>query len=244
MASQLSEGGIGMKASGGPKQGVTKDTFKFFQDLSKHNTKAWMDANRERYQQHVVEAMRGLLEALTPGALKLNGGFVITGKSGTNFSRINRDIRFAKDKTPYHTRMYLTLFNSADGEGAQLYVGVNPDTLTAGFRIYGGSDYKKSPLAQFGAQHAITSPGWVAKQKKRLGGKYESYWHAMEKGEWTKHEGWPVSPEEWKMVRAWIVRRKMSPAAATKPGFVTELMKVFRDVAPLCAFASSPKWKA
>ncbi|MFZ0820922.1 MAG: DUF2461 family protein [Candidatus Acidiferrales bacterium] len=232
-----------MKATDRLKAGITKETFKFFKDLAKHNSKDWMDANRERYQQHVVEAMRGLLEALTPGALKLNGVFVITGKSGTNFSRINRDIRFAKDKTPYHTRMYLKLPNSADGEGSELYVGINPDTVTAGFRIYAISDFKKSPLAQYGVQRAIAHPAWVAKQKKRLGRKYESYWHAMEKGEWTKHEGWPASPDEWKIVRAWIVRRKMNPAVATKPAFIVEVTRVFRDLAPLCAFASSPKWK-
>jgi len=229
-----------MNSGNGSRKGITKETFRFFKDLARHNSKEWMDANRERYQEYVVEAMRGLLDALTPGVLKLNGGFVITGKTGTNFSRINRDIRFAKDKTPYFTRMYLTLPNSADGEGSQLYVGINPDTVTAGFRIYAGSDYKKSRFARYGAQRALANPAWIAKQKKRLGRKYESYWHAMEKGEWTKHEGWPASPEEWKMVRAWIVRRKMSPAAALKPGFVGDVIKVFRDLAPLCAFASSP----
>jgi uncharacterized protein (TIGR02453 family) len=231
-----------MKSGDKLKSGITRDTFRFFKDLARHNSKAWMDANRERYQQHVVEAMRGLLGALTPGVLKLNGGFVITGKSGTNFSRINRDIRFAKDKTPYHLRMYLTLPNSADGEGSQLYVGINPDTVTAGFRIYAGSDYKKSPFARVGVQHALAHPAWIAKQKKRLGGKYESYWHAMEKGEWTKHKGWPASPGEWKMVRAWIVRRKLSPAAAMRPAFIGDVTRIFRELAPLCAFASSPKW--
>ncbi len=233
-----------MKAGDGLNTGITKDTLRFFKELAKHNSKEWMDANRERYQEHVVAAMRGLLEELTPDVLKLNGGFAITGKTGTNFSRINRDIRFAKDKTPYHTRMYVKLPNSAEGEASQLYVGINADTVTAGFRIYGGSDYKKSPLARIGAQRALGHPAWIARQKKRLAGKYESYWHAMEKGEWTKHEGWPASPEEWKKIRAWIVRRKMSPTSATKPGFVGEVMRVFRDLAPLCAFASSPKWKA
>jgi uncharacterized protein (TIGR02453 family) len=233
-----------MKAKSEKSAGITKETFRFFRDLSKHNRKEWMDANRERYQEVVVEALRGLLEALTPGVLKLNGGYVITGKSGTNFSRINRDIRFAKDKTPYHTHMYLKLPNSADGDCGELYVGINPDTATAGFRIYAGSDFKKSAFARMGVQRAIAHPAWIAKQQKRLGKKYESYWHAMEKGDWTKHEGWPASPDEWKMVRAWIVRKKMSTAAATKPLFIAEVTQVFRDLAPICAFVSSPKWKA
>ncbi len=232
-----------MNSGIGRRKGITKETFRFFKDLTKHNEKEWMDANRERYQEHVVEAMRGLLEELTPGVLKLNGGFVITGKTNTNFSRINRDIRFAKDKTPYHTRMYLKLPNSAEGECGELYVGINPDTVTAGFRIYAGSDHKKSLFARFGVQRALAHPSWITKQKKRLGRKYESYWHAMEKGEWTKHEGWPESPEEWMKIRAWIVRKKASPPAAVKPAFIADLTRVFRDLAPLCAFASSPKWK-
>lgn len=232
-----------MKSGMGPKKGITKETFHFFEDLSKHNKKEWMDADRDRYQEHVVEAMRGLLEALTPGVLKLNGGFVITGKTNTNFSRINRDIRFSKDKTPYHLRMYLKLPNSLEGECGELFVGIHPDTVTAGFRIYAGSDHKESLFARLGVQRALAHPAWVAKQKKRLGGKYDCYWHAMEKGKWTKHENWPESPEDWAKIRAWIVRRKMNPSAATKAAFIAEVTRIFQDLAPLCAFASSPKWK-
>jgi uncharacterized protein (TIGR02453 family) len=225
------------------RNALTLETFRFFSELGRNNSKAWMDSNRDRYQQHVVGPMRDLLDALTPDALKLGGGFVVTGNTGVNFSRINRDIRFAKDKTPYHTRMYLTFPDSADGEGSQLYVGVMADVVTVGFRIYAGSNVKTSPLCKYGIARAVANPGWVAKQKRRLGKKYESYWHTMEKGEWTKKDGWPASPDKWKMVRAWIVRRKFTPAAAMKPSFIKEVAKVFRDVAPLCAFASGANWK-
>ena len=47
----------------------------------------------------------------------------------------------------------------------------------------------------------------------------------MEKGEWTKHEGWPVTAEEWKKLLAWIVRRKMTPAAATKVRFPKDVAR-------------------
>ena len=65
----------------------------------------------------------------------------------------------------------------------------------------------------------------------------------MEKGEWTKNPGWPESPEQWKKVRAWIVRRAMKPAAAMRPGFLKDVQRVFKDMAPLARFASSPDWK-
>jgi len=202
-----------------------------------------MDAHRERYRQQLVEPMRALLDALAPAVLDLDAGFVINGKTGTNLSRINRDIRFARDKTPYHTRMYLMFPDSPSGEGAQLYVGVAAGVVTAGFRIYGGPNLKNSPLGRLGQQRALSHPAWLAKQRHRLGRKYESYWHSMEKGEWTRNPGWPATPEQWKKLRAWIVRRTMKLSAATRAPFLKDVARVFQDVAPLVRFASSPTWK-
>ena len=85
----------------------TKEIFQFFRELGRHNKKVWMDANRERYQETVVLPFRRLCEELSPAVLKLNPRFDAMGRRGANFSRINRDIRFAKDKTPYRTQMYL-----------------------------------------------------------------------------------------------------------------------------------------
>src|SRR4029077_1075683 len=79
----------------------TRETFRFFRELAANNRKAWMDANRERYQSVIVQPFRRLLEELSPAVLELDSRFDTTGRSGANFSRINRDIRFAKDKTPY-----------------------------------------------------------------------------------------------------------------------------------------------
>ena len=222
---------------------LTPDTFRFFRELARHNHKQWMDVHRERYRQQVVEPMRALLDVLAPAVLDLDAGFVINGKTGTNFSRINRDIRFAKDKTPYHTRMYLMFPDSPSGEGAQLYVGVSAGVVTLGFRIYGGSNLKTSPLGRLGHQRALSHPAWLAKQRKRLARKYESYWHSMEKGQWTKNPGWPATPEQWKKLRAWIVRRTMKPSAASRAGFLKDVARVFKDLAPLARFVSSPAWK-
>lgn len=227
-----------------PGEALSAGTFKFFRDLSRNNSKKWMDANRERYQADVVACVRALLDQLAPLVLKIDRGYVITGRTNDNFSRINRDIRFAKDKTPYYTRLYVKFPNSTRDGAAELYVGVSPDVVTAGFRVYAGSDYKKSPLAAMGTVRALANPKWVAKHRKRLGEKYESYWHSMQKGEWIKTGGWPASDEEWKQVRAWIVRRVMKPSAATKTHFVKDVEKVFKDLAPLASFCTSAKWKA
>jgi uncharacterized protein (TIGR02453 family) len=220
----------------------SKETFQFFRELGRNNRKVWMDENRDRYQSCVVQPFRRLLEELAPAVLELNESFDVSGRTGANFSRINRDIRFAKDKTLYKTQMYLKfqLPSPGDRESGQLYVGLSADTVTAGFRLYSGAKRKASALATIAHPRVMANPKWVAQQRKRLGRKYEGYWYTTEKGEWTKHEGWPAQPEDWEKILAWIVRKKMKPAAARRAAFRGELIKVFRDVYPLLKFTSIP----
>ena len=218
----------------------TNDTVRFFRELGRNNSKAWMDENRDRYRSAVVEPFRALLDRVAPAAQKLNPAFVISGRTGDNFSRINRDIRFARDKTPYRAQMYL-YFSEPGGEGGQLYVGISAEAVTCGFRIYGGE--KTSPLIQIGRARGAENCKWIARQSRRLGKKYESYWYSTEKGEWTNHKGWPVQQVDWKKLGAWVVRKKFRSAAETQDGFINEIAKVFRDLYPLLPFTSSPRWK-
>ena len=225
---------------GSAKPIFTRETFQFFKDLGRNNRKVWMDAHRDRYQAEVVQPFRRLLEALAPAVLQIDTRFDTTGRTGTNLSRINNDIRFSKDKTLYKTQMYLKFSVTVSGESksGQLYTGLSTDTVTAGFRIYGGAKRKESLLALIAEPRVLANPGWIAKQKKRLGRRYESYWYSTTKGEWTQHDGWPISPEDWKKIQAWIVRRKLTPAAATRAAFSRDLVKIFRDVYPLVKFTS------
>jgi uncharacterized protein (TIGR02453 family) len=221
----------------------TRETFKFFKDLGRHNHKEWMDANRGRYQAALVQPFRRLLEELSPAVLELDSRFDTSGRTGANFSRINRDIRFAKDKTLYKTNTYLkfSVPPPVKRETGQLYVGLSKDTVTAGFRIYSGGKRKESTLALIAEPRVAADPSWAAKQKKRLGRRYESYWYSTTKGEWTSHQGWPITPEDWKKIQAWIVRRKFAPSVATRTSFPREAAKVFRDVYPLLRFTSLPE---
>jgi uncharacterized protein (TIGR02453 family) len=215
-------------------------TFRFFRELRRNNHKLWMDENRGRYKECVVQPFRRLLETLSPAVLKLDENFDVCGRTGVNFSRINRDIRFAKDKTPYKAQMYLKFQRPLAGERetGQLYVGLSLDAVTTGFRIYCGAKRKESLLALVAQPRVMAKPKWVAGQKKRLGRKYESYWYSTVKGEWTKHNGWPTDPEDWKKLQAWIVRRKMKPADAMNENFCDEISRTFKALYPLLKFTS------
>src|SRR5580700_9209517 len=151
----------------------TQETFRFFRDLGRNNKKVWMDAHRDRYQAAVVQPFRRLLEELAPTVLALDDRFDTTGRTGANFSRINRDIRFAKDKTLYKTQMYLKFQQPLPGdrESGQLYVGLAKDAVTVGFRLYGGPTRRDSLFTTIAGPRVLADPQWVAQERNRLGRK-------------------------------------------------------------------------
>lgn len=80
--------------------GFSKATFTFLRGLAENNEKAWFEAHRDEYESQVrepfVEALEACADATVGGPWELHGG------RETMF-RINRDVRFAKDKSPYKT---------------------------------------------------------------------------------------------------------------------------------------------
>jgi hypothetical protein len=122
-------------------------------------------------------------------------------------------------------------------KSGQLYAGISADTVTAGFRIYAEPKRKLSSIALIAEPRITQNPKWLAQQKSRLGKKYESFWYVTVKGEWTKNEGWPTAAD-WPKLQAWIVRKKLTPAAATRSAFPADVNKIFCDLYPLLKFTS------
>jgi uncharacterized protein (TIGR02453 family) len=220
------------------------EIFRFFRDLGRNNSKPWMDENRERYKQHVVAPFRGLLDILTPSVQELHPAFCISGRTGENFSRINRDIRFANDKTPYHTHMYLYLScaEMTGMAGGQLYVGASAQAVTVGFRVY--YEGRESAMARMCLPRAIENSAWLRRQQEKFTKNYDSYWYSNEKGTWTKHSGWPRDARQWKRAKGWIVRRKLWPSVALRHTLPREIEKTFRDLFPLYCFSCLQDWRA
>ena len=76
-------------------------TIKFLKELKKNNNKPWFDANRPRYES-AKKDFENLLQQLIDKFAKSDE--TIQGiKAKDCIFRINRDVRFAKDKSPYKT---------------------------------------------------------------------------------------------------------------------------------------------
>ncbi|HXE75105.1 MAG TPA: DUF2461 family protein [Candidatus Xenobia bacterium] len=218
-------------------EGFDPQAFAFFRRLARNNHKPWFDKNRPVYDQYVAGTLKALFEKLVPVVLKLDPNFEISGKTGRNFSRINRDIRFARDKSPYRRNLYLYFGPAASKSDSRLYVGLSADAVTCGFATYGGRD---SDLERAKARRAANMAP-VDNLLRRLARHYEIYWHGTERGEWRKYFGAPRTDKDWKRCRALVVRRVFPPnrRELRSPAFAHTAGRIFRDLFPLYSFVSS-----
>lgn len=221
-----------------PFRGFDAEAFRFFRRLARNNHKPWFDRHRHIYDQHVAGALKRLFEELVPVMLDLHPDFEVSGKTGRNFSRINRDIRFARDKSPYRRNLYFYFgLHGHPRLDARLYVGLSADGVTCGFAAYDG---RQSSLDRVLKPRRSQRPRELGKLIRSLARRYEMYWHGVERGRWMKHTGAPKTDQDWKRCKAWIVRKYFPPARRElrSPKFTRQVAKVFRELFPLYAFST------
>jgi uncharacterized protein (TIGR02453 family) len=104
----------------------------FLRDLAARNEKDWWEANRDRYQQGLKAPAEALLAAVA-GDLARTSGHGVT----TKLFRPYRDVRFSKDKTPYHTHLHMMWTLAAGGrQDPGLFFGINPEGAFAGYGVF------------------------------------------------------------------------------------------------------------
>ncbi len=234
-------------------RGFRAESFEFLNALTAHNNKTWFDAHRQDYEQHITGLFRALLRRLEPFLERLDSNLETAGKTNGNFSRINRDIRFSKDKRPYKSSFYVYVYDRRRkrSETGRLYVGLSAECVTAGFLIYGGEsraapgDLRTVFAPRLAAQRALFDRLLAGTVRR---GRYETYWHRRERGEWILHTGLPGSERDWQTLQAWVVRRVFPAGSrlAASPGFAARIEEIFRQLYPLLAFTSiaGPRWRA
>ena len=108
----------------------TKATFKFLDELSANNNKAWFETNKPRYESLVREPALDFIEAMDPVLKTFAPSFrAEPRKMGGSLMRVFRDTRFSRDKTPYKTNI-----------GIQFRHALGKDIHAPGFYVHIATD--------------------------------------------------------------------------------------------------------
>lgn len=107
----------------------------FFEALKFHQSKAWFDENRALYERNVLAPMVALVDDLT--AAFQTRKVPLRGDGKRAIFRLNRDVRFSKDKSPYKTHAGAVLTRSGDKKDpGLLYIHIDPTGCFAAAGFY------------------------------------------------------------------------------------------------------------
>lgn len=116
--------------------GFLPETIDFLWELRMNNSKEWMDQNRERYKAVLKEPFERLAADAAKMLMKATGE-----ELDWAISRINRDIRYSKDKSPYRACRWVvfkepTTVGTAWKTHPAFYFELTPEGYTHGMGFY------------------------------------------------------------------------------------------------------------
>ncbi|SFK90996.1 DUF2461 domain-containing protein [Lysobacter sp. cf310] len=104
-------------------------SFKFLRGLARHNEREWFQAHKAEYDEQVRAPFQRLLTDLQPVLAGVSEHYRAEPKTvGGSLFRIQRDTRFANDKTPYKTWQGARLFHERGRqvEAPSFYLHLQP----------------------------------------------------------------------------------------------------------------------
>ncbi|ULQ55294.1 DUF2461 domain-containing protein [Flavihumibacter rivuli] len=217
---------------------LQSSTLKFLKDLTANNHKDWFDQYRKRY-----EAARKDAEALVQQVIDIHGKKdpSIAGLTAKEcFFRINRDIRFSKNKSPYKTNFGISI--NAEGRKsmkAGYYLHIEPGKSFVGGGLYMPMPAELKKVRQeidynFDNFQAIIG----SKQFKSVFGEL---WNEPEVKLTRVPQGFEKdSPAAaFLMLKSFIAERKLSDRSLTDGTAVKLITEAMATIQPLLQFINS-----
>ena len=107
--------------------GFAPETFSFLKTLKSNNTKNWFDEHKADYQRFVKKPADAFRADVAQKLAEMTGHEI-----NSKQFRINRDLRYSKDKTPYNTHIRMAFwpmgaaFEGRDAQPPSFFLSVEP----------------------------------------------------------------------------------------------------------------------
>lgn len=118
-------------------KGFQEDLLSFYAEIRFNNNKTFMDAHRTEYYEKVRDPFYAFIDALAPTMLAIDDEMEI--RPHKCLSRINRDFRYSRDKSPYRDHHWLAFRQAArDKDGAPFYwFEIRLESVNWGLGVWG-----------------------------------------------------------------------------------------------------------
>ncbi len=213
-----------------PFAGFSPAAFSFFRGLAENQSKAWFEANREVYENQVRAPMASLV--VDVAARLGTRGLHFAGDPKRAIFRLNRDVRFSNDKSPYKTNAGAAM--TRDGGKMSpgvlyIHVGAEDCFTAAGF-------YRPEPPALQAMREMIVRDfaGWK-RATKNLDLSRDDALAKPPKGFLAEN----AEIAEALKLKSWVVRRPLAMQDMRGPGLVDVITEFAVAAGPLLKFGWS-----
>lgn len=218
---------------------LAASTLKFLRGLKKNNSKSWFDAHRGEY-----EAARNDFERFIQQVIDRHG------KNDTDIKdlmakkclfRINRDIRFSKDKSPYKTNFGASMDKGGKKSGnAGYYFHLEP-----GKSFLGGGVWMPEPDALKKVRQEID---YCFDEFRSIveSRKFKTHYKEIYTGEGVQLSKLPHGFEKdnpaahYLKFKSWLVIKEISDTELTSPGLIKKTVDAFVVMQPFIKFLNRP----
>ena len=207
---------------------------KFLKNLQKNNDRSWFEAHRPAYENAKADFL-----VFTQEVIKGFAAFepALTELEAKNCTfRINRDVRFSKNKAPYKNNMS-AYFNKAGkkGSGAGYYIHIQP-----------GSSFAAAGVWQ-------PEPSELAKIRQEIDYNFDEWQKLVNNAAFRKNfpDGFDMSDSlvrppkgytednpaiDFLKLKSFVIRKTLDDKALAAPAFAKEVAKTFQVMQPVIQF--------
>jgi len=214
-------------------------TLKFLKDLKKNNNKSWFDAHRSQYE-GAKKDFENFIQSVLDKHCK-NDPDLKELEARKCLFRINRDVRFSKDKSPYKTNFGASMDKGGKKSGlAGYYFHLEP-----GKSFLGGGLWVPQPDALKKVRQEID---YCFDEFKKIiaAKKFRSLYGDLYTGEGVQLSKVPQGFEknnpaaDYLKFKSWLVLVDISDAELTSKSLVSNTVDAFLLLQPLIKFLNRP----
>lgn len=213
--------------------GFSDETFEFFMAIKFNNNREFFHANHDLYVRALREPCLQLAAALADAANALDPE--IDTRPDKVVSRINRDLRFSKDKSPYRDYIWLAFRRPGADRSTTLsaYVDLGMEGMGCGIGFYGNN----KPLMNGLRRQLRIDPGQLLSVLPDAN-VYEQNISAVKR--MPLPEGLPESLADWYRAKGFYLTRNIRDFSLIKsPEIVDVLRASFKDMEPMYHYIGS-----
>jgi uncharacterized protein (TIGR02453 family) len=218
---------------------LQSSTLKFLKDLKKNNNKPWFDAHRKQYEAAKSD-FENFIQAVLDKHSKNDADLKELTAKKCMF-RINRDIRFSKDKSPYKTNFGASMDKGGRRSGlAGYYFHLEPGHSFLGGGIWMPQAEAVKKLRQE-IDYCFDEFKKIISEKR-----FTNVYGELYAGEDVKLSKVPQGFEkddpaaEYLKFKSWLVLRDIPDSALTARDLVTKTAQAFYVMQPFVKFLNRP----